>query len=162
MPKVTGFQKQSGSSQVYLEYDNGESTVVLLYDGILETYMENYQLMPGDALTMICLDTLDDTIDVPPYLQPGMRDIVDEILAKSDSLVWDESLDRNEVLAQITVAEDTAPELSASWRLQRIREEEVSKAYARRQEELLADEFMGTYKEPLPSYQIVNGKLQRV
>jgi hypothetical protein len=141
MPKVLDFERYGKSSRITIS--NGEREMLwILADGNLETYMEAYQLMPGEAFALILLDICDDSVDVPPYLQEDMRGIVEDILKKSNTIEWAEGLDRDEVLSQITVSRDTAPELSQTWRENRLRDEEAIAANQNRQMELEAAEYV--------------------
>lgn len=149
MLKITGLQKEKGSSRILMETEERVGITVwqlMLHDGLLESYMEAYALMPGEALELMLLDWYDDDVDVPPYLQEGMRAAVEEILTKVDQIDWS-AVDRNEILAQITVTEDSAPELVAQWRETRRRNEEAVAAHQQRLEEIEANEFV----ESLPT-----------
>lgn len=151
---VIGVERRPGSSVVMVEAEKGDmppGTMWLfpMQDGLLESYMEAYALMPGEALELILLDWYEDTVEVPPYMEPGMRVVVDEILTKVDQIDW--RCDRDETLAQITVTADTAPDLSAQWSGNRKRNENSSAAYQHRQEELLAEEFVDSMPSVLRS-----------
>lgn len=147
MLKVTGFERRKGSSIIFLELPKELAKAditefqYMLHDGILESYMESYALMPGEALELMLLDWYDDDVDIPPYKEEGMRAVVEEILERVDQIDWS-AVDRNEILAQITVNEDNAPELVSQWReSRRIKEESVA-AHQRTLEERQAAGFV--------------------
>lgn len=149
MLKIAGFQRVQGSSRILME--TGERVGItewqfMLHDGLLESYMESYALMPGEALELMLLDWYDDDVDIPPYLEEGMRTKVEKILTKVDQIDWS-AVDRNDILAQITVTEDSAPELVAQWRETRRRNEAAVAGHQQRLEEIEANEFV----ESLPT-----------
>lgn len=138
--KVLSFEKRNKMSLITLERDDGQQHNWILLDGQLEQYMEVYWLQPGEALELLALDIMDDSVEVPPYDAPGMREVVEQILSRAGDLEW--MVDRDETLARITVANDVASELTEAWRERRKIEEAHRYGYQKRQEELLADEFM--------------------
>lgn len=147
MLKITSFDRRQGSCIIWMELPEAEAKAeitvwqFMMHDGLLESYMESYGLMPGEALELMLLDWYDDDVEVPPYLQEGMREVVEEILTKVDQIDWS-AVDRNEILAQITVTEDKAPELVAQWRETRRRNEEAVAAHLRAAEERKAAAFV--------------------
>lgn len=152
MLRITSFDRRQGSCIIWMELPEEEAKAgitvfqFMIHDGLLESYMEAYALMPGEALELMLLDWYDDDVDIPPYLQEGMRAVVEEILTKVDQIDWS-AVDRNEILAQITITEDKAPELVAQWRDIRARNEAAVAAHQQRLEEIEANEFV----ESLPT-----------
>lgn len=147
MLKITGFERRKGSSIIWLELPEelakADITVFqyMMHDGILEAYMEAYALMPGEALELMLLDWYDDDVDIPPYKEEGMRAVVEEILGNVGMIDWS-AVDRNEILSQITVTEDNAPELVAQWRERRRQTEQAVAAHQRTQDEREAAAFV--------------------
>jgi len=124
--------------------EDGETLSVgrvhMIRDGFLEMYMECYQMPPEDTLIMLLLDAHDDTVDIPPYDAPGMREQIDKLMESRGKLVW--SVDMGECLSQMYVTRDSHPELSAQWTEQRRIQESIIADQQRRQEDELAAEFI--------------------
>lgn len=159
MFKVTGFKKDKQYNKIMLETDNGVAMHIIL-DGHLEAYMGAYDIPAGVALMMILSDAHMDDITAPFMDDADATKKAKKIARDTDSLwVWE--VDRNEVLAQITIDADTAEMLKTAWaaardesvtetpdnHIQAIRKrlkrsEEYGKGHKRREEELSADDIV--------------------
>jgi RNA 3'-terminal phosphate cyclase len=155
MPDVIGFEKATGSSRFTVDMGGGAVQVHVFRDGQLEDYMEAYGLQAADVVTMVLLDALDDSVDVPPYLAPGMRDQVDAILKKASRLRW--KTDRDQAVAKMQVPPGS--EIAAAWRTRRLQAEALVAGHQRRQEELRAEDHVQALVDDRQSRGALAGRL---
>lgn len=173
MFKIESFEKEGRSNRIRLfdpEDVDDEGNPLhprthFILDGYLEAYMGAYGLAAGAALTLLLADGHVDGVECPELQDPDCRHKVAKIMATVPQLFdWSE-VDRDEMLAQITLADDKAADLVNTWAAMTqtaltqpdLTYDEVQQvalntqtSYAagivRREEELLADDMMEQYK----------------
>jgi hypothetical protein len=147
MPKITKFEKVEGSARFLLDKEDGAGPVHVwvMRDGQMEEYMEAYGLQADQVLSLIALDIVDDTVDIPGFVEPGMRTKIDKILAQSNQVKW--GIDKAAAISKTLVPPGS--ELAATWRAEREQAEALAAGYQRRQEELQADEIVSSMNPSL-------------
>lgn len=141
MLKVTSFEKTSDYSKFTVDKGDGVGYVWILRDGILEQYMEAYQMQAGECFLMLLLDAMDDSVFIPQSDESGARETIAYLMKQADEVEW--VSDKDEILAQVTLANDSASEVAKTWRIQRQAQEALATSHQRRQEEILGDEMVG-------------------
>lgn len=167
MFKILSFEKEGRSNKIRLideDHPDMPRTHFIL-DGYLEAYMGAYGLAAGAALTLLLADGHVDGVECPELQDPDCRRKVAQIMANVPQLFdWSE-VDRDEMLAQITLADDRAEDLVNTWstmtqtalaqpdlsydeiqQLATNNQTSYAAGHIRRQEELLADDMMEEYK----------------
>lgn len=162
MHSVIGYEKRGRANIVMIgNHPEYGEIPLLLQDGNLEAYMGAYGLKAGEALTMILVDALVEDINAPLLDSPTLvEDLATLKEAAVGQLDW--QIDRNEVLSQITLAEDTAADVVNEWAAyaetvklpvatyEELRTEEAERRASyvagnqRREEELLAEEIVSS------------------
>ena len=159
MLRVASCDVNADRALLRLDLD-GELRMHILHRGLLEQYVGAYGLGPGAALNLLLVDPTTDEFDVPPvgadnYVEDARR------YAKKAARMIEWEIDRDQALADITLADDTAEMVRASWeaiaadprttethtredarRLSEGHGAAIAAEYERRQEELLAEEFV--------------------
>lgn len=158
MRRITGFEKDRKANKILMDVD-GIPTMFVLVDGRLEQYMGTFGIGAGAALTLLMADAFVEGHDCPDMDDKDAGKKIAAILRKTpDLFTWE--INRDEVLVQITLADDAAadvvntwaaaaqalagPETTADDAQQTLSERAASYAagHQLRQEELLAEEFV--------------------
>lgn len=161
MIKVTGYEKKTQYTQIHWEQNVLPNTIgPLIMDGILEQYMGSYGTTAEETLSYLLADILYNDIDVPPMDDPDAEAKISALLSRIKGRIkW--IVDKSQLLADMTLEDDLAEEMKASWanaRAEMLKTEaptkaqserkhaEARKAYVagveRREEEILADDIM--------------------
>lgn len=113
MLRITGHIKNLGGVAITVD-DGKDPRLHILRTGILEQYMGAYGLEAGETLTLLLADGHLDGIDAPPIGDPEATTKNKAAIKKANGLIkWD--IDRDQVLADVTMAEDTAEMVRSTW-----------------------------------------------
>lgn len=172
MYKITGFEKEGRANKIWLDDGvrdeqgnqlNGRMHMIM--SGQLEAFSGAYGIGVGEALMLILADGSVEGLDCPEPSDPAARSKIRQVVkAAEEEFVWE--IDRDVVLAQITLAEDTAEMVRSQWAAEvatAVAEEPmdyedilrerarmaqgISAGHQKRQEELVADEFVSADPE---------------
>lgn len=166
MIRMLGWERVGTMVNISLEVDGQREDMARYYgliDGHLESYMGVYGYPAGETLTYMIADYIDDSVEIPLMGDPEATSKIQDVLHRwEDQIEW--WFDRDELLAEITLAEDTAEEVRSTWEsiarqheyeppalsqsearaLLRGRSADIAAAHQRRQEELLAEEMISS------------------
>lgn len=161
MFRIEAIDRQEGRTLLKIGGDSVNGlTFFGIQDGHLEMYMGTYGLPAGVALTMLLGDALIEGIDMPAMDDvDASKKILAQHVRAASQFVWD--IDKDEALAKITLADDTAEMVKNTWAIARqdalsstpmsredailqrqASSDSIAQGHQRRQEELLAEEFM--------------------
>lgn len=163
MRRIIGFEKDRKANKILMDVD-GTPTMFVLVDGRLEQYMGTFGVGAGAALTVLMADAFVEGHDCPDMDDKEARKKIAAMLRQTPGLfTWD--IDRDETLAQITLADDAAADVVNTWaeaaqalsgpdmtpeEAQQTlsgRAASYAAGHQRRQEELIAEEFVGQITE---------------
>lgn len=154
---------------IRIEFDGDPDNVCRWYgifDGHLEAYMGAYGHPAGETLTYLIADYVDEKVFIPQAGDADAQSKIGNLLREwRDKLDW--WFDKDELLAEITLAEDVAEDVRSTWEsvaemwrsdpapptaeelseVRRRQAESLAFGYQRRQEELLADEMLSASPE---------------
>jgi len=151
MLRIMRYERQKEATVIVCRSDEQfpEDDIDIPYfmpDGMLESYMNGYELAAGATLTMLMLDAYYDDITAPLPDDPDRDERVDEIIAQdNDRIEW--HIDKNELLAGITMEDDTPGSVVDSWRRLKEGHAALAEGHQQLQEERQAAEFV----DSLPS-----------
>jgi hypothetical protein len=161
--KILSFEKSGRANKIWLDDGSGDSRMHVLIGGQLESYMGAYGLPAGAALNLILADGSIDGIDMPELQDPDCAKKAAAAIKKANKAIDWSAVDRDQVLADITLADDLAEQMVNSWaeataaalavepmsyedslREMLQRSDAVAASHQQRQEELLASEYISS------------------
>lgn len=113
--KVTSFEKSGKASKIWLDDGSGELRMHVLISGQLEAYMGTYGLEAGAMLTLLLADGSIDGIDCPERQDPEYAKKAAAAIKKASKIIDWSAVDRDQILSDITLADDLAEQMVASW-----------------------------------------------
>lgn len=168
MFRIVEFEKRKGYGVIVIgNHPEYGRLPVLFQDGFIEAYMGSYGIDAAEAVMLVLTDTLIDGVEAPFMDDPDIPGRLAAIReAAKGQFRWE--VDKNEALATITLAEDDAADCVNLWasyaeKVQteeaqtaeevranhRASKEEFAAGYAKREEELLAEEFVSSMDRSL-------------
>lgn len=151
MLRILSWEKQTSGTLLTVESDEfmpDDPTADIRYilaDGILETYQEHYGYPAGASLTALLIDAFYDDVDMPHWETDYSAEFERIVAMAPDRLEW--QCDRNELLSTITLAVDNPDSVAGSWSAIKADMADNMRGFHRRQEELLADDWMGVIRD---------------
>jgi hypothetical protein len=163
MIKVTGYETKARYTQIHWEQDVVEGMMgPLIGLGFLEQYMGAYGTSSEDTIDYLLADPLYDDIDVPPMDDPEAPTKIAELLKRVEGRIeW--AIDKAQLIADMSLDEDTAETVREGWARAReemlfgedlthreaglqlkARQDAYSEGVQRREEEILAGEFISS------------------
>lgn len=161
MLKVLDYVKQANRTTLTLDNGGDGQLLQIFPDGTLEQYMGAFGLEAGAALTLILADAHIDGIESPLMGEPDISNKIRSVLSGAKGQIeW--AIDRDQLLADMTLADDTAEMVKNTWaevaqqsfqesttaeedlRERMERNRGTAEGYQRIQQERLADEIVSS------------------